>query len=344
MRHHLYRLWITLPLAFPGLATSQEGVSPVPGQQETTTSVSRQEAIWRVHDIGEQTGATRSAELFKRLSAVSDEGLEAAFSTFMMAKKAANDTAEMLLKTIQEHADPAFGDGNEVRLDGAHYLMVSATIEHQTWVQSFLATQRRNQDMVDVKGALFRMPIGTLDSLGKFGTSQVLEAAAVETLKRKLMEIKEVEFLSRPRLLLYLGALGTMNSRERTAYIEDYELVVVEPGAREIPVPIIAELDAGLNCRVRAVPLGGSTYALVVDFEHSQIEAMRQFDTTLTGISEHAVTITLPEVVSTRLTSWPALASGQGLLLRSTHEASGREHVVLIQLFAVPIPALREPK
>jgi hypothetical protein len=329
MRHILFRL--VLSTALMGSAPFLLALSPS-SSGPLAEPPPEQDVVWRTISIDDLTGGSRGEELLRNLGDAELDDLEQAFSRYSKARTSADRAARLLLEAILRHAEPSFEGGNEVRLEGTSKLLVSATPVHVDWIESFLDVQRSEDRQLDMKVLFCRAPLETAEKLGLKGPQRVLGAVGTAELETELESRPEVQVLSRPRVAVGPRNLAEMQATEQLAYIGDYERVILHPGEREFADPIVDTVEQGVTCKLRALPLGGKTYSLDVDFVHSRIVHMRVFETTFGGSFQDPVEITLPMVATMRAQSRFALDLGQGLAICTPDEDAGVEYIMLLQL------------
>ena len=263
-----------------------------------------------VHDIADLTGAAQLAALEPTPELFEPERVQELLARLEAARELrqrVRSAADGLLAALRAYMEPPFVPAqHEVQLISDSMLLVHASPAQQAWVERFLEVQREDTAMIDVQIRILHVPLGLLARMGVESSASILESEAQsDDLLRTLLAHDGVREVTAPRLLTYPRQRANLSVTNQVAYISEYELRVVEPGAVEIADPMIDVIREGVVFELAAVPLGDGRIGVDVDLTHSSLERPIRTVTRVIGAGRHEVTIGKPEVtevgVHTRL-------------------------------------------
>ncbi|MCY3001362.1 MAG: hypothetical protein NTV21_06120 [Planctomycetota bacterium] len=224
-----------------------------------------------------------------------------------------------------------------VRCTNAQTLLVNGSPAQLEWVDSFLQHLRGYDKLVEVHAHFVRVPNERLKELGIEGTSVFPKPEDVPTLLEALKATPKVEFLSAPRVMALPLQRASISVLDQVRYIGDWRVETVEPGAQEVLVPSIEELETGLALDVRAVPLPGEKFALTLEAQDARLArplvSLTQKLKTKQG--EVPVTLALPEVDIQRVQTELLLQDGSTAVLVVDPSSSKDRLVILVTVRSV---------
>ncbi|MEZ5977578.1 MAG: hypothetical protein R3F34_05100 [Planctomycetota bacterium] len=190
-------------------------------------------------------------------------------------------------------------------------LVATLPSEAHTWMASWLDVLRRGEfDLADCSLRFFDAPPSTYDRLGIVDQTRVYETSQLPALLESGLEV-----ITAPRLLAFMRQKCTVGITNQTAYVKDYELVVVAPGDQLIADPVIDVVQDGIEATLRVTPLPDGTFGLWMEASLSRLK--RPIATTEVTLAEGLapVTIGLPEVSTVKLRTRVVMRSGTSILL-----------------------------
>lgn len=335
----------TLMLLCPLLApTPARDLLRVQDLDPARTAIPSRELRLEVYNLADLTGHSEAQAVRAELSVLL-EGHTATLPDYRTkqqelsaARERAQDQAQALADVLKIHMRPKFvADHNSSRLLDTGHLVLLASSEQHDWVARFLAFQREPQGFLRIEARMITVPQGTMARLGVQGSAQIFaESAEFEALLAGIQaSAPGVEVLSAPTLLIRPLQKSKLSILNQVAYVSDFELVVVEPGAVEIVDPVIDVIQEGVVFEVRAVPLSPGLYGVEVDLSQVTILHMRTYESVI-GTGRHEVTYTLPEVTQRGIQTRLTLADGAAAVFVSQDDADQRELVITFRLQHVP--------
>lgn len=210
-------------------------------------------------------------------------------------------------------------------------LVINGTQAQVEWLGAFLGHLRTYDKRIEVEARFVRTPAGRLEELGIQGTSAFPRPEDLPALLEALQQTPKVEFVSAPRVTVLPLQRASISVLEQTKFVKDWRVETVEPGAQEVLVAEIAELDTGLALDVRAVPLPDGKIALSIEAQEAQLaRPLVPFTKKLkTRKGETEVALALPEVDVRRVQSELLLQDGSTALL-VLEDPSGSKDLQLV--------------
>lgn len=225
-----------------------------------------------------------------------------------------------------------------VRCTDLGTFVITATAPQHEWVSAFFANLRSFEKLIEVEARFVRVPQERLEELGIEGTSVFPKPEDVPTLLEALKQSPKVEFMSAPRVTTFPLQRASISVLEQIRYVGDWRVETVEPGAQEVLVPEIQELETGLALDVRAVPLPGEKFALTLEAQDARLARplvpfSKKLKTMKKGETE--VPIALPEVDIQRVQTELLLQDGSTAVLVVDPSSSKDRLVILVTVRSV---------
>lgn len=238
----------------------------------------------------------------------------------------------LIESTVKRHLTPAISDPiHKVGSTQAGTLVFNGNLEQQEWLESFLKHLRTFDKLIEVEARFVRVPGERLKELGIEGTSVFPKPEDVPALMKSLQESPKVEFMSAPRVMAFPLQRASISVLDTVRYVGDWRVETVEPGAQEVLVPEIEELETGLALDVRAVPLPGEKLALTLEAQDARLARplapLTQKLKTKKGEAE--VTLALPEVSVQRIQTELLLQDGSTAVL-VVDPSSSKDRLVIV--------------
>ena len=246
------------------------------------------------------------------------------------------------VEVMRSKMSPALRRGlSSLDIAGPAHLLVFGDKAVQTFVETYLAAQRRNQQVgFQVNMTMFRLPHGILENRGVMGSSKLFETKAeYESLRQALLENQQVETLSAPNLAVFPRALATISMINQVAYVSDYELRIVEPGSTEILDPTVSVAQDGVLADVRVVPMADGRFDLELNVSFSQLERPMQTRKVRMGAGAgFEVEVTQPVINTLSIGSLFSMDSGASALVATTSEDRLTDVAVMLEFARIEIP------
>jgi hypothetical protein len=209
--------------------------------------------------------------------------------------------------------------------------VLTATAPQHEWVSAFFDHLRKYDKLVEVEARFVRVPGERLKELGIEGTSVFPKPEDVPTLLEALKQTPKVEFMSAPRVVVLPLQRASISVLDQVRYVGDWRVETVEPGAQEVLVPEIEELETGLALDVRAVPLPGEKLALTLEAQEARLaRPLVPFTEKLkTKKGEVEVAIALPDVAIQRVQTELLLQDGSTAVL-VVDPSSSKDRLVIV--------------
>lgn len=289
--------------------------------------------IWRSWNIADLTGHKREAELGQLVESAGIDDAANVLAASQAAQIDAINASEILLSTIRSHAEPPLNDASSLRIQSDGVLLLRGSPENAAWIERFLDIQRTEAPWMVAEAGVFAVPSSVASGFNVPLGSHLVSTKALEELKVHLFAQKGIEQVYLPRVIAMPRQSSSFRSVDEIKYIKDYELVVVQPGNKQVTVPIIGSLNEGMSMDLHATPLGTNTHALAFTVEHAAIlRPIGVLSTTLGGHLPEAMEITLPETRIIRFKSSLTVGLDEGLLHRTGVKDSGLDYFVILRL------------
>lgn len=215
--------------------------------------------------------------------------------------------------------------------------VLTATSPQHEWVSAFFDHLRDYDKLIEVEARFVHVPSERLKELGIEGPSVFPRPDDVPSLLEALKQTPKVEFVSAPRVMTFPLQRASISVLEQIRYVGNWRVETVEPGAQEVLVPEIEELDTGLALDVRAVPLPGEKIALNLEAQEARL--MRPLapitQKLKTKKGETDVAIALPEVDIQRVQTELLLQDGSTAVLVVDPSSSKDRLVILVTVRSV---------
>lgn len=244
---------LALPLVLPQPSCEQ------PGSPELATVV--EETVHRTHEVMDLV-APGFVEL-NRIGAASYASQED-----VERWQASMDSLVESIRAYSPH------DGLEVSYESLPMLEVKGSEEAQSWVESFLATQREAAlSMYDARVRIVEfegeLPV---DLLPEPGPSHVLPDEDARGAFLTRMEDARADVLTSPRVVVLPRQRASITVQEQVAYVKNYVLRIFEPGAQVLADPEVDTISEGIELELGVTPLGGGRLGLDLEATLSHVE------------------------------------------------------------------------
>lgn len=238
----------------------------------------------------------------------------------------------LIESTVRRHLTPQISDPHQsIGSTQAGSLVFNGTRAQHEWLKEFLTHLRSYDKLVEVEARFVRVPGERLKELGIEGNSVFPKPEDVPTLLEALKQTPKVEFMSAPRVVVLPLQRASISVLDQVRYVGDWRVETVEPGAQEVLVPEIEELETGLALDVRAVPLPGEKLALTLEAQEARLaRPLVPFTEKLkTKKGEVEVAIALPDVAIQRVQTELLLQDGSTAVL-VVDPSSSKDRLVIV--------------
>ena len=205
--------------------------------------------------------------------------------------------------------------------------------EQHEWLRKFLDEQRRFDGFIEVEARVYRVQRGALQQLGVESSALLKSEAERDLLLDRIAKLRpEPETISMQRLMMLANQRANIAVTTEISYVKDYSVEVVEPGPKQIVVPLIGVIREGLALDVRPTPMPGDVVAL--EFTCETASVLRPIATSVVRLeagSDREVEIALPEVASARIASTVLVGAGASVVVSTPSRDGARDLVVVIR-------------
>ncbi len=240
---------------------------------------------------------------------------------------------EELAQVVADYMNPPFAAsvGHSVRAAGEGSLVVNASPEQHTWLQSFLERQRRHVDTIyHLEFRVIEMTDGAWEDLRPADGAVVLESK--EEVAAFLLGVEadpRASLVTSPALTVFGRQSANMSALNQTAYVADFKLYEnVQPGGTTIVDPVIDLVSYGLVIDSRVVHLSDTTISVEFQIELSELIEMGSAQTQFGEIG-------LPEIEKQTVRSTAYLKDGDTILFGGL-TSDGDTTAVALRLNVVP--------
>lgn len=253
-------------------------------------------------------------------------------------RPAANDAerrataARTLEGLIRKYLTPKSEHGPE-RLEFTPSGALSATLtaDQHRWLNGFLTAQRQFTGALHIETHLFTVPRGRLAKLGVDTSTSLPTRVDADAFLRRLRSDAGVESVNAPSLVVHANQRVNIAVLSEVAYVKDYTIEVVEPGAREIADPQIAVIREGVVLDVRATPLVGELIGLDLQLQNAELlRPIRSRKLRLSTSSSAEVEIELPDVATLRIVSTVLLDDGASVVLTAPGQSRDKDLALVV--------------
>jgi len=297
--------------------------------------------VLTTYDVSDLTGDRKLTQLAELAtgSAAQDRRLQA-LDEYVAGLKDGDVTGSMesIVAAVRELIQPPLEPG-EQRVEGIRekYLVVHATDEQQAWVRSFLEATRAFEGYMLVQAKVLTLPPGHLEEIVGQRSGHILDAVGVERMMTQVARLRDSEIISAPRLMTLPYQSANLRVMNQTAYIKDYEVVVLPGKDTELADPVIDVLETGLSLDMRGVPLGAERLALRCKLAYTTARTPIPQSKVRVGAAGHEFTIQLPETRTVRVQGRFDLEPGASAVMATTDpgfEGAGEPRDIVVVLTA----------
>ncbi len=252
-----------------------------------------------------------------------------------------HDQAEHLRQLVVSYMRPKLTDpkGN-LHLFNDGVLALTGSDEQHAWTRQFLDVQRRTTGMVEIQVRLVTVPEGRMRTLGVEGSSALYENdVKLDALMHGLTG-EDIEWITAPRVLTHLRQRAQISVLNQVAYLEDYELVVVEPGSVEIIDPVVGVVQEGTFLEILNAPVEPGVFGIDLNLDLSTLERPIPTKTIQVGADRREFEIGQPKVTTVNVSSKMLLRDGATALLISpdpTRDVDLGVFITLRHVLEVPV-------
>jgi hypothetical protein len=268
-----------------------------------------------VYDIGDLTGADELGEIDLAALNSTSPGEATKLLERMREleeqRELAQTSAQTLLEAVKAYLEPEFKPSlNELRLLSSGSLLLFGDPGQHTWCLEFMGHQRRTTGFILLEAQLITVPAGTMAKLGVEGSITLFSGeAGYAPIRAALLKNPEVQTLNTPKVLTRPRQSALISVENQVAYVKDYKIQVVEPGALEIADPVIDVVTEGLSLEILGVPLGQDLFGVDLELENATLTRPIRTVTRVIHANRDEVQIGLPEVTKVRVESRLAMRS-----------------------------------
>lgn len=238
---------------------------------------------------------------------------------------------------VQTFMRPAFRpdvDRFEVSTEGTLF-GDSIDDERRAWVSSFIELQRRTNCMLDMQFRFVRGPRHAFDRFGLTGsaTAVLSQPDVVTILQEYAKQPEDAATVWAPRIVVWPRLHNSMSVLDKVAYVERWDVRIVEPGKQVIADPVISEAPDGVTIDVTSVLLEDALFGAIVDVKQSQVK--RPIPTRkirLATPDNREVEVASPETTTVSLNATLVLRAGETALFRAPLQDDEHDVAVLLSI------------
>ncbi|MFT5052971.1 MAG: hypothetical protein ACI8QZ_004409 [Chlamydiales bacterium] len=320
-----------ISLLFMGLVPQAQD-RPLLSSTPLERAVPAEDVELRVYDLSHLTRSERLNTMITE--ATHSHGMLAGstdferLNTIKFLREQVQSTTESISRAIQDMLEPAFDeDRNEIVGLGNGTLAIIASTEQHEWLARLIAHAAAFDGLIDVQVRIYHLDLGSLAEMGQERSGQVVSEARAEALREVLRSTSDGEIRA-PRVLTYPFQRAELSVLEQQAYIQDFELKVVQDV--EIADPVIGLAETGIRVRIRCIPIPEDKLSIDTHVEYSTLaEPIPSVETTI-GAGAHKVTIQLPGITKINLEGRFEVLPGETLVMASTDPQGEQEVLVLV--------------
>lgn len=241
-----------------------------------------------------------------------------------------------LVDVLKRHMQPMFVESTE-RLECKTGTLVAHLMPTQhAWIDSFLRRLRDFNGYVEVETRIVEAAPAVFASLGLEDKSILSRPADLAKLDELIRATGECNLLAAPRLMTLPAQLAGLSTMNEFKFVQDWTIEKVEPGEREIAVPMIAVIREGVALSVRALPLQDDQFAIELSVQTARVKRPVRTVSLAVGSDSKQVEITLPEAESVKFDGTVLLASGASTILRGMSVDKSKSIAVIVTARHIP--------
>jgi hypothetical protein len=247
------------------------------------------------------------------------------------------ERGKVLGTLVQRFMQPAFRpDVNRIEVTTNGNLVGNFSDDQQrAWLSSFLQLQRRTDCLLDMQFRFIRGPRHAFDRFGlaDSATAVLSEPDVVAILQESAKQLGDAATVTAPRMIVWPRLPSNISVIDKVAYIERWDVRIVEPGKQVIADPVIIEAPHGVTIDVTAVLLEDALFGAIVDVKQSQVK--RPIPTRkirLATPDNREVEVASPETTTVSLSATLSLRAGETALFRAPLQDDERDVAVLLSI------------
>ena len=207
--------------------------------------------------------------------------------------------------------------------------------EQETWVSSFIELQRRTNCVLDLQFRFVRGPRHAFDRFGLVGspTAVLSQPDVVTILQESAKQLGDAATVTAPRMVVWPRLHNSISVLDKVAYVERWDVRIVEPGKQVIADPVISEAPDGVTIEVTSVLLEDALFGAIVDVKQSQVK--RPIPTRrlrLATPDNREVEVAMPETTTVSLSATLTLRAGETALFRAPLQDDEHDVAVLLSI------------
>jgi len=241
------------------------------------------------------------------------------------AGEAANEEADRaaaaatLERVIRAYMTPPIAEPVEsIQFTRNGTLVANLLPDQQTWLDTFLTTQRVFNGGVGVSAELYMTPHDHLRSLGVGSRSVLPTPESREAFVTDLKSDSKTSSVVMAALQAAINQRVNLSRLKQVSYVEDWTIQIVEPNDQEIADPQIGVIREGFVLELRATPTSHEEFGLDLKLTNSVLQRpIRTAKTRISTSSPREVEIGLPELNTIRIATTLRVADGASAVLSS---------------------------
>ncbi len=302
-------------------------------------SIAEQQTLG-MYDVGDLVGKNGSTEIpsvgLGEARGADAERILRDVQEHQQALAEVHEQAEQLRFVVAAFMQPELTDSKEtLQLLDDSLLLLQGTSRQHAWIRQFLDLQRQTSGMVEVQVKLVSVPEGHMRTLGVKSSSALFAGDdELEALTRGL-EGEDIEWITAPRLVTRLRQRAQISLLKQVAYVQDYRVVVVEPGRVEVIDPVVESVQDGILLDIQNAPLEPGVFGIDLNLDLSTLERPIPTTTIQVGADRREFEIGQPRVTKINVSSKMLLRDGATALLISPDPTRDADLGVFITLHHV---------
>lgn len=216
-----------------------------------------------------------------------------------------------ILDIVRKQMVPQFkGSENDLRCTASGSLIAVLDAEQHAWLSAFLEGWRNFDGSIEIEVRVIEGPADGLNQLGLVPHAILPDGAALRALDESVKRTRGFDLITTPRLVVLPGQRANLSVTSEVRYVGDWNTVVVEPGEREIDVPLIRVVSEGLSLDVRALPTTKDVFQVDLRIQNCKVRRPIRTATVAIGQTGRQVEVALVESENVKQQLSLLLASG----------------------------------
>ncbi|MBI5435002.1 MAG: hypothetical protein HZA52_19365 [Planctomycetes bacterium] len=245
---------------------------------------------------------------------------------------------------VQRIATRIGTDLDMVELSNDGILNTRLTDERHAWLDTFLAAQRDIPDFIDLEFVFVTADEKAFDRYFQASSVAMLSTSEADSVLSAARDDAFAEVVHSPRISVFPRQYATISVLDELAYVKDWKIVIVEPGAQAIADPQVDVVRDGFEIDARGTFLDPTHVGVELSIVHSKVVrpiATKKVRLGLPGAAE--VEVGLPDVTRVSLETRLRLELGHCALFRAPLTEPDRSSVVFVRAGRRSLPP-GEPK